>query len=534
MARKKRGALATLFSSVATTISGWFGSSGYNATDPRRKLIERQIMANRRTANELANGALAPLRSHCRHLQRNNPTAISISRAHQALIVGTGISLEPIIKTGMRQTAALKAAQQAISDEWDKWQAHCGVNGESLTQLQNLGILELDGAGEVLWRWVILPDLIEQGEIPLRIMPLEGEWIVDDAVTSQGDLTAVNGILVDRYGRPRQFVLLNPNQEVDNKPEVVPVEDLNHIFETDRPLQNRGIPGLSAAIEMLKNAQDLVDIELYAAKQTASPALVVTSDLIPDDVTDTDTYGDADDPVHGLKMGSVARLLPGESLSAYSHTRPTPEVAQFDLFLRGKIAASQRISSGFLDRDYTRANYSSRKAEQIDNNMILGPVRDWYGECTAGRAFMKVLPFLAVHAGVSAQGIGYRLIPDEIPFLDPVKDTMGILLGIAGGLTNFQTEIGKRGGNAKDIHEQLKKELTDDPLLAEILGSNLKSMLGAGSVQDLANGKVPEPVDMASEDDEENDSDEGGEDARYLKDADGNLYARTRNGLRKL
>jgi capsid protein len=58
-------------------------------------VIDRQAFSNRSTANQLLNGALPMLRSYCRNLERNNPTARAGILALDALIVGSGIALEP-------------------------------------------------------------------------------------------------------------------------------------------------------------------------------------------------------------------------------------------------------------------------------------------------------------------------------------------------------------------------------------------------------------------------------------------------------
>lgn len=451
--------LKALYSSVASAVGTWWGG-GYNAVDPRRKLIEKLVAANRASANDLLSGALPTLRSYCRHLERNNPTARAAVEGLRACVVGTGIALEP-----------KGAGADRIRGAWQRWIKCCGINGESLYELQRMGFGEITTAGEIVWRYIVLPELADKGEIPLRIVALDSEWLVDEATVLAGGVTCVAGIDLDRWGRPVAYRLRNPSVGGDGNAELVPAAEINHRFERRRPLQNRGEPWFAPVIETLMNERDLVDVELYAAKQSAGPAIVIESDY--HEPPDTTVYGSTEDPVTTVAVGAVTRIYPGEKMHAHSHTRPSQQIAPFRGMLRGDAAGCLRLSQRWFDRDVRGANYSSMKADQIDSGMLLAPVREWYGHATAADAYKHVLPWIALTLGISlAQDFEYELIPDETPFLDPQKDIGGALLSIAGGLSTWEKEIGKRGGDAKAVLAQLKLELSD-PLLKQIFMANL-------------------------------------------------------------
>ena len=142
-----RSALSVLVGpSWAGKLTGFLG--GYNATDPRRKIIDPQVALSRgkTTANQLLNGNLSQLRSYCRDLERNNPTARACVEGLSALVVGSGIGLEP--DTGD------EALDERISEFFKEWCSHCGSNGESIEYLMHLGFREVVVAGESLWRIV--------------------------------------------------------------------------------------------------------------------------------------------------------------------------------------------------------------------------------------------------------------------------------------------------------------------------------------------------------------------------------------------
>lgn len=448
MKRSRRGqsAISKWFSSIATGIGAWFGM-GYNATDPRRKLLDAQtiLYANRTSANELLSSNISALRAHCRNLTRNNPTARAGVEAFAALLVGTGIALEP--DTGDEDT------DKRIRNAWNAWIKSADVLGRDLYCIQTEAARELPQAGEALWRIVVDKSLATpENPIPVRVLALEGEWLVDE-VPDGGGTSWVSGIKLDVYARPETYFLRNPQTGAE---EAVPAAHIAHIFEPKRPLQARGEPDFAPIIETMMNERDLVDAELCAAKQTAAMAMVITSDN--HGAPDTSEDGDGDDPVQPVKLGGVARLYPGEDIKAFSHTRPSQMIAPFRQMLRGDIAAALRIPQRFLDRDVGRANYSSMRADMLDTQRLLAPLREQFGHQTAGRLYRAVLPYLAMSAGVPTPRSDYRLLPDGQPYVDPVKDIRAATDAIAAGLSTWEQEIGARGGDYRQVWEQLKKE----------------------------------------------------------------------------
>ena len=440
----RRSILKSLLSPIASTLVGWLG--GYNATDPRRKILDpRQLLAAKTTANQLLNGNLASLRAYCRNLERNNPTARAGIEALKALVVGSGIALEP--DTGD------ETLDKRIRDLFNDWCEHAGIHGESIWQLQAMGMGEQVTAGEGLWRLVDVPGAM-RGDIPVRILPYDAEWLRDDIAGNDPDtaITTVAGVRVDRFGRPVAYLLANPENET--KPEEVPAKSIIHFFERRRPIQNRGEPWLAPLIESLITERDLVDAELKAAVLTASLGIAIESEYHGTD----DTEDDDADPAAKVALGSVVRLLPGDKVHPFGHTRPSQQIAPFRQMLRGDIAAALRIPQRFLDRDVRGANYSSMRADMVDTERILGPVREAFGKQSIGEAYTRLLPLMAAMLGVQMPRGNYRLIPDGQAYVDPQKDAQAALTAIAGGLSTYEAEIGKRGGDYRQVWEQLAKE----------------------------------------------------------------------------
>ena len=98
------------------------------------------------------------------------------------------------------------------------------------------------------------------------------------------------------------------------------------------------------------------------------------------------------------------------------------------------------------------------RADMLDTERLLGPVRVWFGRGTIGRAYQVVAPLLAARLGITLPNLKYRLLPDGQPYVDPQKDIRAAVDSIAGGLSNFESEISKRGGDYRKVWQQLKVE----------------------------------------------------------------------------
>jgi lambda family phage portal protein len=455
------GAMRLLGRSAATWTASTIGLTGYNATDPRRKILSPSRRPSQATANELALSSLPALRNLSRQLERNNPTARAAVDGLVALVVGSGIDLEP--DTGDPRIDDL------IRNEWKDWCATCSVDGRDIFQLQSQAFRDVVAAGEGLWRFVMLPERAAEGEIPLSILPLEAEWL--DDTTAGVNYSAPDGtiqvgpVTMDRLGRPVQYRLKNPDINAVFPAEDVPATAIAHFYEKRRSMQSRGEPWLCPVIETLQQERDLVDAELQAAVTSSSIGLAVTS--TNHGPLDTDEEGTTDDPATSLKIGGVARLFPGDTVTSFANTRPSQQIMPFRSGLRGDTAAALRVPQRYLDRDVSRANYSSMRADMLDTDRLLTPVREWFGHGTIGRCYREVLPFLALRAGIKMPRVRYRLIPDGQPYVDPTKDVAASIDAIRAGLSTWEIEIGKHGGDSRKMLEQQRLELAD-PLRREI------------------------------------------------------------------
>lgn len=468
---------------IATwTATSVLGTMGYQVLDPGRKILSPGMKRSAAyTANELAT-SLPQLRSMSRRAYRDDPMARAAVEGLTAQVVGTGIALEP--------DHGDDVVNDRLRTVWNDFIAGCDVTGtRSLYELQTLGVRDVATSGEIVWRLVVLPERAAAGKVPLCVMPLDSEWLACDVPSPpSGGVTMVAGIELDRWGRPLAYHLRNPASQMSSDLVRVPAVEIIHEYEHTRALQNRGEPWLAPTLERIAQAGDLIAAELQSAITCAGIGIVIKSTGgVP---VDTTRRGTTEDPAVSVGIGAAVRLYPDEDVTAFSHNRPGQQIEAFRSTLQGDIAASMRIPKRWLSKDYSGENFSASRMGNLDTDRLLSPVREWFGRATAGNLYLRALPYLCVIAGVPMpKRIAFRLLPDKCPYIDPYKEVQGSAAAITAGLSTWEAEIAKTGGDYRQVWAQLAKERAE-----------AKSL---GLVLDLSGTNAPAPDSTVSEKPEE-------------------------------
>jgi capsid protein len=160
--------------------------------------------------------------------------------------------------------------------------------------------------------------------------------------------------------------------------------------------------------------------------------------------------------------------------------------------LRGDLAGAMRLPQRYIDRDCSRANYSSMRADMLDTRRLLDPVQGMFARLAAKRVYEAGFLQFATAAGLRIprentpemrRFMRCKVHPDGWAYVDPEKDISAALKAIEGGLSNWTDEAQRRGG---DI-DQIWKKLAEDKAQAEKMGLRL-NVSGAPQPQ-----PAPEP-----------------------------------------
>lgn len=446
------------------------------------------------------------LRRRSRHAHQNNASARAIVEGLVALIVSSGIDVSP--------NSGDEDDDKALREQWCYLVEHIDASGRcDLWELQRQALRSMVLSGEFLWQIVYIDD--PSRPIPFSIMALEADQLATAPCSpiAPGNTFSL-GIETDRYGKPQFYHILSAPLDSMTAPlggtltpgsggilgtqllqakrpsgARIPADQIIHGFEVQRPGQLRGEPWLAPVLGTLHQENQLVETELTSAKIGAAPSLAITTKGTgwpgANDPAYTEQNGQGT-PQYDFTPGSVARLGEGESVEVLKNDRPSQMIAPFRQMLRGDLAGAMRLPQRYIDRDVSRANYSSMRADMLDTRRLLDPVQGLFGRLTAKLVYERAFAQLATAGGVSIPRenspelratMRCKVHPDGWAYVDPEKDIKAAAASINAGLSSWSDEAQRRGG---DI-DQIWKQLAADRAKAK----------GIGLVIDVSGGAAP-------------------------------------------
>lgn len=467
-------------------LRSWLVSVGYlgafPSTDPLN-LDNQGWYPRNATADQTLVWNLTNLIAQARQLARENPTARGVLEGWKADVIGTGIGVDP--DTGNEDLNA------KIRPIWKAWCENATPEGNTLWELQSQAMGEWCEAGAHLWREITIPERVAQGLPPIVFTPLEVEWLTLYPIEKIADgCTYVRGVEMDQWGRPLRYHVMDYNLlntlgigvSYGGPGYVIPADKIIHGFEKRRPRQTHGEPILAIAITRLKQEEQLVSIELKAARNTAAVANVITSDWHDDN---KDQYGT---PIEQVPAGATVRLFPGEKIQTVQNNRPTTNLGPFIEVLKRNVAAALRSSLQWIDRDVGRASYANSRMDELLSARVRKPVQDTIARTVASAPYLRVLPWILLQLGVAIPAdpakrealFRHKLMPDRPKYVDPIKDELAAKKAIDDGLSTLQEECGAIGRDWKQVAEQREVETeTQDAMLVRRIASISKAIATA-------------------------------------------------------
>lgn len=438
------------------------GAMGFwNSTNTKRKVLEGWRPPRGSAIQEILTD-LPELIAQGRHLDRTAPVFRGLVEGRKAELVGTGIAVE--WDTGD------KALDKDLGAAWAEELETIGVYDESLWTLQRQACGEIDVAGSVLWRGLVLPERAQQGRIPWCILALEAEWLAEQPAP-EGLATGtqlVRGVEIDQLGRAVAVHLRNPD-DLHAPAQRVRIEEVALAFERRRPRAVLGAPRLGTLIERTLQDDELVISELKAARNGSGIAAVVNDDALAALMNGTDADG-VTRPPDQIDVGSVAFLPTNAKFNTTTMNRPSASVKDFRGTLRGDMAAGGQVSRVWLDRDGAAYNFSNSKFDAIRTQMMVKPAHDWFGRAVASWPAMQALPWLMMKLGrkmpTDAAALRrlrkHRLLPDVPPELDEAAAAKGFAEGYRQRITTRNEFLSSHGKDPAQIATERDAEELDD------------------------------------------------------------------------
>lgn len=415
------------------------------------------------------------IRARARSLVQNNAYAIGILRAIVRNVIGCGIAPEARIDGN-------EPMNDTIETKWHRWQKHCDITGRlSFYEMQALILSEVIEAGEILVHFVKTPD-DRSRDIPFALELVEADRIATDWFPRGQNPETGNevrrGVEVDSNGRPVAYWIYESHPtDLHNFRQIAkrqPAEEFLHLFRQKRVGQTRGVSDFAPVIRWLKDLGYYVENEMQSSAVASCFTVAITTmggqaDGGILDANDTDSSDSHGNKFEYIQPGLVPRLMPGEGVEVINPNRGHADSAAWiDLMLRS-MAVGTGLSYERLSRDYSKTNYSSNRASDLEDRREFRPLQEFIITHLCEPVWER---FLAEAAMANVEGMPSVIDlamdfetwskhvqqPPGWEWVDPVKEQKASADAIATNLSTLSDECGKRGKDWRDVLTQRAKE----------------------------------------------------------------------------
>jgi lambda family phage portal protein len=448
-----------------------------------------RLNANKRPKNNSADTELGgpfganQMRAWARMLVRDNAWAWGVVDTFVNSVIGKGIDIQSAYETADGED--LEQINERRDDVWHRWAEVCEINGQyTFAELQQMAMREIVEAGEVLIRMVPV-DKKFRGIF--RPVPLALELIEADRLAEERDTYKVatrenhrinRGIELDELGRPVAYWIY-PNHPTDpylnrGEPRRIDADEIIHLFNRQRVGQTRGISMFAPCVSWIRDLGTYVDNELQASAVASCFTVAIKTEggisgLNPPssavgEVSDTDG-----NRYEYLQPGMVMHLNPNESIESANPGRPNSASEPWiNLMLRG-IAVGTGLSYETVARDYSKTNYSSNRASQLEDRRrfrrwqryLIEKLnqRVWDKFClSAAMVDLAGFPSVADLLDNPRKSAPCEHMPPSWEWVDPQSEQQSSEAGLKAFQTTYLDELGSRGKNWRHVFYQRAKE----------------------------------------------------------------------------
>ena len=466
-------------SSTLNSLIGWIVDAG-NAEDS----IDLQSSKLRQRARDLYEGG---------GLARSGPETLTTS------VVGWGIQPKPKIDgdfLGMTDDAR-EEAEQAILREWKLWAENTMCDAErqqNFYGLQQLAFLSMLMSGDVFALFGMKENKRTPYQTTVRLLEADRICNPDSSGNSESKESdsggrIIDGVEIDKEGAVIRYYIAsrspiagNDNSEltwtaIDAYGKDTGYPNILHIMTWERPEQRRGIPFVSAEIELIKQFTRYMNAELAGKVVSAMLTLFITSkeddgkagmeDAVNEDEKVTD-----DELKLELAPGAIYDLPPGKDVTTVDPKRSDTQFESFVNTCITVIASSMGIPKEVLIKKY-ESNYTAARAALLDfwrtvrvyrtrfNTAFNQPIYEqWLSEAVAAGRIDA--PGFFDDPAVRLAWCGCSWMGASMGHVDPLKEVNAAEVRIRNNITTEEQEAMEYNGNDRSaIVRQRKKEIAE-------------------------------------------------------------------------
>jgi lambda family phage portal protein len=405
--------------------------------------------------NQDTQNDLAFLRRRSRNLYQNDPFGKRTPSLIANNVVGTGIVATPVINGGN----AKKNIVEDLKKKWDEWADKTTVDfSEKLNfyGIEHLVMRTVVLSGEAIVIRQRVPT--KYNKIGIQIQVLESEYIdqsINQTPEIGGDYVWY-GIKFNKWGKITGYYIFDKHPtEWGAKSNLIPIEDICHVFYIERTGQRRGVPWSASTLLKQRDLSDYEDAELYGKKSNSALTTFVTN-TSPDKLTGNDD--EPDDRFDSVTPGTVTYLKPGESV----HFPTPPQNGVFPSYLQTQyraIAAGLGITYESLTGDLSNVNFSSGRMGWIE---MQRNIQDWQWQMLIPQFCDKVYSwFIEQHKMMgnipNTLEVNATWTCPRREMIDPSKEITGLLKQLRSGLISYPEAVKQLGYDPDLLIAEIKQ-----------------------------------------------------------------------------
>jgi len=311
------------------------------------------------------------------------------------------------------------------------------------------------------------------------------------------------GIQRNAWGKPTGYwvwrgypVDISSSLTRPNDLKFIPWENVLQLATLDRIGQMRGVSEFASVIERFTDIKDIEESERIAAKIAASLTAYVKRNSPdgfqgPDSSSGTDANNNPNPRELSLSAGTIIDTLAvGEEIGLIDSNRPNPNVVEFRYGQLRAAACGIGISNSSLSKNYD-GTYSAQRQELVEQwinyavltdefvGQFVQPVWQQFVRAAHLSGVVKMPADLEQYSEDDCLFVG-----QSMPWIDPLKEAMAWNSLVRDGFASEVEVIRKRGGNPRDVIEQIAAFRADADKKELIFSSDAKRTSSAGTAQD--------------------------------------------------
>lgn len=436
----------------------------YEAAKPSK---QRKNRRDTLSPDQLVLSGASTLRAHARHLERNHDISRGALRTLVNNIIGpNGIGIEP--QPRRADGTIHEDYAKALREAWRDWQKTPEVSHQhTWARVQRLMARSWLRDGECFAQQLMGPVAkLDHGTlVPYSLELFEADMVPLDY--QDGDRIS-QGIERNGWGRPVGYWVYRKNPleaglvSLGSNLRRISADRMLHVAAIDRIGQLRGVSEFASIITRLEDIKDYEESERIAAKIAAALTAYVKRGN-PDSYTEQlDEQGNPLPRDLRIQPGMIIDgLAVGEEIGLIDTKRPNPNVA---IFRQGQLraaAAGWGASYSSISRDYN-GTYSAQRQELVEQwvhyavltdeftGMFVQPVWEAF-VATAHLSGTVPIPSDVVPASADDA----LFVGQSMPWIDPLKEANASEALTRAGFASEVEMIRKRGGNPRDVLEQI-------------------------------------------------------------------------------